>query len=136
MQPNDYIIIIEDETPQQRVARTGERFSKRRHPTREQLVGYPDVVASVSNGNVRLKTHKDAEFNSTGKETPSSRARRASQGKPTRRAYFCPQEVFQLPRGLQCTISWASIDTRTVDAIKAYHDAKMQGRENARRDHT
>ena len=121
MKPNDYIIIIDEESPQQRVNRTGEKHSKRNHPSRTHSVAMLDAVDKVTGKKAKLKIDKDAEFDSdTGDETPQSRAKRVARGEPPRKAYRCPRDIFQLPRGMEATIRWVSLDSDTIKAIKKY----------------
>jgi len=128
MKPNDYIIIIEDESPAQRIARTGEKHSKRNHPQRQHKVAFVDVVETVNGENVRLKNDKTAEFDNQGVETAASRSQRAARGEPTRRALIAPQNVFALPKGMQATIDWVSLDSQTLNALELYDRGVRQSR--------
>lgn len=128
MRSGDYIIIIDDESPAQRVERTREKTSKRHMPSRTHWVAHPDVVDKVTGGKVKLKIDTGAEFDTKGRETAASRSSRANRGEPTRKALLCPRDVFQLPRGMEATISWVSLDSATLAAIQRHHDAEMARR--------
>jgi hypothetical protein len=129
MRTGDYILIIEDESPAQRVERTREKASKRKAPSRTHYVAHADVVDKVTNKKVKLKIDKTAEFDDKGTETAASRSGRANAGEPARKALICPRDVFQLPRGMEATVAWVSIDSATLAAIQRHHDAEMKRRE-------
>jgi hypothetical protein len=121
MQPGDYIIIVEDESPAQRVLRTGEKVSKRRQPSREHKVAFIDTVDKVNNKKVNLKNDVDAEFSAdSGEEIKASRGKREKVKAPTRRAYLASPAFFPLPTGMQAKIGWVSLDETTLTAIKSY----------------
>ena len=128
MKPNDYIIIIDEESPSQRVNRTGEKHSKRHTPSRTHQVAMLDVIDKVSNKKVKLKIDKDAEFDDKGVETKASRDKRIAKGEPPRKAYLASPDFFPLPTGMQAKINWVSLDDVTLTAIKAYDKGVRESR--------
>lgn len=131
MRPNDTVIFIEDETPEQRSQRLGTKRlgTKRRmrqdHRARSK-VGHLDIVARVAGGRAQFAKDRQADIDKdTGQELPDSRIRRANGGHPTRTAYICPPDLVQLPRGLSATIDSIELDDYTTEAIKRY-DAKVR----------
>jgi len=128
MRPNDYIIIIDEESPQQRVNHTGEKHSKRNAPSRTHYVAVLDEVKQVTGKKVKLKKDRDAEFEDNGDETEQSRAKRVAKNEPKRKAYLASPAFFPLPKGLQATINWVSLDDATLTAIKQYDKGVRESR--------
>ena len=133
MKLNDHILIIDEESPLQRVNRIGEKHSKRHTPSRTHFVGILDEVVSVASKKVTLKNDTEAEFTDLGEETKKSRDKRVAKQEPARKAFIVSPTFFPLPKGMQAKINWVSIDEDTLTAIKAHDKGVREKREPVER---
>lgn len=118
-QPNDKIILIDDESPEQHSARTGRKFGKRGSRPGAK-VGFIDRVISVTP--VQVVCAGGFRCALDGRELPGNAADRRNNGLPARRCLKIPPNAFPLPAGMQAKIDVISLDPATIEAFQRYTD--------------
>lgn len=116
MKTGDFVLIVEEETPQERAQRTGKPVHKKHQ--RKQKVAFFDRVKAIKSRRATFEADADAETTDAGRETAASRQKRQARGEPEREAVVVDPAWFKTPFGPPKVGTRIDIDEMTLARIK------------------